>query len=62
MAIAEVARVTLNGYEYDFDSVVNLMDDEIREALHAESIEDPQQFVDEYVEAHEAKYGETFEV
>lgn len=54
-------KVTLNGYEYDFDAIVNMMDDDIREGIHADGVEDPQQFVDEYAKAHEAMYGETFE-
>ena len=31
-----MADVMLNGYMVDFDEAVNLMDDEIREAVHAD--------------------------
>ena len=43
-----------NGYgvELDFDAVVNLMDDDIREEVHAEGIDDPQEFWDRYVELY----------
>ena len=57
------SKVLLNGYEVDFDVVVNMMDDEIREELHNELAPcTDQEFVDAYVEAHEAKYGEQFEI
>lgn len=57
-----MAKVTLNGNEYDFDAVVNMMNDELREQLHAEGIEDPQEFTDRYAEAHADKFGETFDI
>lgn len=41
-----------------YDAAVGLMDDEIREALHAEGYEDQQSFFTAYEKAHEAKYGE----
>lgn len=57
------SKVLLNGYEVDFDAVVNMMDDEIREKLHNELAPcTDQEFVDAYIEAHEAKYGERFEI
>lgn len=57
------SKVLLNGYEVDFDAVVNMMDDEIREELHNELAPcTDQEFVDAYIEAHEAKYGEQFEI
>ena len=58
-----ISKVLVNGYEVDFDVVVNMMDDEIREELHNELAPcTDQEFVDAYVEAHEAKYGEQFEI
>lgn len=57
------SKVLVNGYEVDFDVVVNMMDDEIREKLHNELAPcADQEFVDTYVAAHEAKYGEQFEI
>lgn len=57
------SKVLLNGYEVDFDAVVNMMDDEIREELHNKLAPcTDQEFVDAYIEAHEAKYGEQFEI
>lgn len=56
-------KVMLNGSEIDFEAAVNLMDDEIREELHAElSPCDDQEFLDAYVERHAEKYGEDFQV
>ena len=56
-------KVLLNGYEVDFDAAVNMMDDEIREELHNELAPcTDQEFMDTYVEAHEAKYNERFEI
>lgn len=56
-------KVMLNGSEIDFAVAVNLMDDEIREELHAElSPCDDQEFLDAYVERHAEKYGEDFQV
>ena len=45
-----------------FKAAVALMDDEIRETVHAEQIEDAQEFFDRYCELHLEKYGEDFEV
>ncbi len=54
-------KVMYNGEMVDFDAVVSLMDDEIREAVHADLAPcTEQEFIDEYVKRHEAKYGETF--
>lgn len=56
-------KVMLNGSEIDFAAAVNLMDDEIREELHAELAPcDDQEFLDAYVERHAEKYGEEFQV
>lgn len=57
------SKVLVNGYEVEFDVMVNMMDDEIREKLHNKLAPcTDQEFVDAYVEAHEAKYGEQFEI
>lgn len=56
-------KVLLNGYEQDMDAVVNMMDDNIREELHNKLAPcTAQKFVDAYVVAHRAKYGEQFEI
>lgn len=56
-------HVRLNGTQVLFDAAVALMDDEIRERLHGDGIENPQAFVDAYIAAHAAKYnGERFQV
>lgn len=58
-----MANVMLNGEMVNFDVAVNLMDDEIREAVHADLAPcTDQEFMDEYVKRHEDKYGETFEI
>ena len=55
--------VYLDGREYDEAAVVALMDDEIRERLHAERAPcAPQEFLDAYVVEHEAKFGAQFAV
>ena len=57
-----MADVMLNGEMVDFDAAVNLMDDEIREAVHADLAPcTDQEFMDEYVRRHEEKYGQSFE-
>ena len=53
--------VMLNNEAVDFEVAVNLMDDDIREEVHADLAPcTDQEFMDEYVKRHEAKYGETF--
>lgn len=54
--------VMLNGQPCHFDAAVNLMDDELREKLHAEGIEDAQVFLDAYCKLHAEKYGEQFTI
>ena len=55
--------VTYNNDQVDFEAAVNLMDDEIREALHAELAPcTEQEFFDAYCKAHEEKYGEEFAI
>lgn len=55
-------KVVLNDHEEDFDACVNLMDDDIREALHMEMAGEctEQEFLDAYVKEHFKKYGEEF--
>lgn len=58
-----MANVMLNGEMVDFDVVVSLMDDDIREAVHADLAPcTDQEFLEEYVKRHEEKYGEEFKV
>ena len=50
------------GTEIDFDVAVQLMDDEIREQIHADIAScTEQEFFDAYCKAHEEKYGVEFE-
>lgn len=59
-----VTKVVLNGQEVDFDACVELMDDDIREELHAEYAGEVtnQQFLELYCAAHYKKYGEEFDI
>ena len=51
------------GVEIDYDSAVNLMDDELCERLSDELAPcSNQEFFDAYCEAHEEKYGEPWEL
>lgn len=55
--------VTYNNTQVDFEAAVNLMDDEIREALHMEMAPcTEQEFFDAYCEVYEEKYGEEFAI
>ncbi len=50
-----------NGAEVDFKAAVNMMDDGIREELHAEMAPcGDQEFFEAYAEAHEERFGESF--
>lgn len=51
-----------SGREIDFSAAVALMDDEIRESLHAEGYDTEQAFFTAYERAHVAKYGEPWEL
>lgn len=57
-------KVMLNGHEVDFEACVYMMDDEIREELHAAIAPcDEQEFLDSYVAAHAEKFnGEVFNI
>ena len=55
--------VMLNGEMVDFDVAVSLMDDDIREEVHADLAPcTDQEFMDAYAKAHHEKYGEEFKV
>lgn len=54
--------LNMNNTEIDFDSAVNLMDDEIRDQLAMEGHETEQAFFLAYEIAHEKKYGEEWEL
>lgn len=50
-----------NNKKIDYDSAVNLMDDDIREKLHRHMANStPQEFYDAYVREHKKKYKEDF--
>ena len=51
-----------NGILIDFDAAVQMMDDDIREQLHAEGYETEQKFFTAYERAHEEKFGEPWEL
>ena len=57
-------KVMLDGDEVDWDACVELMDDDIREELHAKYAGEitKQEFLDLYCKAHREKYGEDFAV
>lgn len=58
-----MTKVTLNGHEFDSDAVANLMDDGLREELHAQQgFATEQEFLDAYIQAHRAKFDEDFVV
>ena len=48
----------INGAHVNFEAAVNLMDDELREQLHAEGYESEQEFFTAYEKAHAEKFGE----
>ena len=55
--------INLSGREIDFDFGVGLMDDEIREELHAElAPRTDQEFFTAYEKAHAEKFGEEWEL
>lgn len=57
----KVSLKNINGLltDYDFDTVVNLMDDDLTESLHYEDLT-PQEFVNKYCQLHFDKYGACF--
>lgn len=52
----------LYGIEINFAVAVELMDDGIRESLHAKGIDNEQEFFDAYCAEHEKKFHEAFEL
>ena len=54
-----MTKITINGQQFGIDAARNLMDDELCESIHG-TVETEQEFVDAYLEAHLAKYGEEF--
>ena len=55
--------INKNGTAIDFDAAVSMMDDDIRESVHAELAPcKEQEFFTAYEEAHAAKYGEEWEL
>ena len=60
-----VSNLVINPYgiEIDFDTAGALMDDDIREEVHAELAPcTPQAFFDRYCKRHEERYGEPWEL
>ena len=51
-----------NGYELDFAAAIQLMDDGIREELHADGYDSEQAFFTAYEAAHESKFGSEWEL
>jgi hypothetical protein len=52
-----------NGRPVSYEAAVNLMDDELRELLHANLVPcSEQEFYDAYLDAHLVKYGEEFRI
>jgi len=48
---------------YDFDVIVNMMDDDIREKVHAElAPTSDEKFLERYIELHKEKFNETFAI
>lgn len=51
--------INMNGIAIDFDTAVSMMDDDIRESVHAELAPcTEQEFFTAYEKAHAAQYGE----
>ena len=49
-----------NGRAIDYEAAVNLMDDDLREELHAEGIDNDQEFLERYAKLHSERFGEDF--
>lgn len=50
------------GITIDYNAAVALMDDDLREQLHADGIDTEQAFFRAYAAAHLAKFGEVWEL
>ena len=58
-----ITVINKSGTEINWDAAIALMDDDIREALHDELAPcTEQEFFTAYEAAHEAKYGEEWEL
>ena len=55
----EQAEVTFEGRKIDLTAARELMDDDLCEQIHG-TVDTDQQFLDAYLAAHEAKYGQPF--
>lgn len=55
--------ISQHSKEFDFDAVVNLMDDDIRKEIHYGLVADitDQEFYNLYCKAHKLKFEEEFE-
>ena len=67
MVKVTIKRLAMSGrevdYDVDFEALVAGMDDEIRESVHSDLAPcTEQEFADEYMRRHEAKYGELLAV
>jgi hypothetical protein len=51
--------VEFNGRQIDLSAARELMDDELCQQIHG-TVDTEQEFLDAYLVAHEAKYGEAF--
>jgi len=54
--------INQSGKGIDFNAALSLMDDDIREALHAEGYDTEQAFFSAYEQAHAEKYGAPWEL
>ena len=59
---AAMTVINQSGKEIDFTAALALMDDDIRESLHAEGYETEQDFFTAYETAHAEKYGAPWEL
>lgn len=56
-------KIIFNGMITDMDTLAEYMDQDIREALHAELAPcTPEKFLEAYIAAHKEKYGEDFTI
>jgi hypothetical protein len=58
-----IRTVTLGKQTVDYAAAVNLMDNDLREQLHASMVPcSPQEFMDAYAAAHAERFGADFVV
>lgn len=59
----DVVVINRNGYELDFEAAVMMMDDDLREELHAELAPcTEQEFFSAYEASYEKMFGEEWEL